>query len=181
MPKSFRHRARAVALPSASAMASQFANADLADAYAIALPDTASDDAATLARGLLARPPVWVPALMAARDRIMPAFGVKTAATIRETGRRKGLGVIGSFPVRERTAREVVMGENDRHLDFSTSVLIRDIAGGREVVWVTAVHCRNRLGRIYLAIIAPFHRAIVRSYLTRAATLGWPTGKPVGY
>jgi hypothetical protein len=30
------------------------------------------------------------------------------------------------------------------------------------------VHCHNRLGRTYLAVIAPFHRVIVRATLERA-------------
>ena len=38
----------------------------------------------------------------------------------------------------------------------------------------TVVHCHNRLGRVYLFVIAPFHRLIVRSGLRRAARLGWP-------
>jgi hypothetical protein len=31
------------------------------------------------------------------------------------------------------------------------------------------VHCHNWLGRTYLAVIAPFHRAIVRASLVQAA------------
>jgi len=31
------------------------------------------------------------------------------------------------------------------------------------------VHCHNRLGRIYLATIAPFHRVIVPASLEQAA------------
>ncbi|HEV3177687.1 MAG TPA: DUF2867 domain-containing protein [Stellaceae bacterium] len=34
---------------------------------------------------------------------------------------------------------------------------------------VTVVHCHNRLGRTYLAVIAPFHRAIAQANLERAA------------
>jgi hypothetical protein len=34
---------------------------------------------------------------------------------------------------------------------------------------VTVVHCHNRLGRTYLAVIAPFHRAIARANLEQAA------------
>jgi hypothetical protein len=37
------------------------------------------------------------------------------------------------------------------------------------------VHCHNRLGRIYITLIAPFHRLVVEASLRRAARLGWPT------
>jgi hypothetical protein len=43
-------------------------------------------------------------------------------------------------------------------------------------VATTVVHCHNTLGRVYLAVIAPFHRRIVRSALQRAARRGWPDG-----
>lgn len=38
----------------------------------------------------------------------------------------------------------------------------------------TVVHCHNRLGRVYLFAIGPFHRLIVQSGLRRAARRGWP-------
>ena len=67
------------------------------------------------------------------------------------------------------TATERVGGANDRHLDFrATSQLRVDGAEGRELLTATVVHCHNRLGRIYLATIAPFHRVIVRANLERA-------------
>jgi len=60
------------------------------------------------------------------------------------------------------------MGGDDRHLDFRVGVLVRpDAQGGRELVVVTVVHCHNRLGRTYLAVIAPFHRTILRANLQR--------------
>jgi hypothetical protein len=64
------------------------------------------------------------------------------------------------------------MGENDRHLDFRVAVLVRtDAQGGRELIVVTVVHCHNRLGRTYLAVIAPFHRTILRANLERTARM----------
>jgi hypothetical protein len=39
----------------------------------------------------------------------------------------------------------------------------------------TIVHCHNRLGRAYVALIAPFRRWIVRSILGSAACIGWST------
>jgi hypothetical protein len=41
------------------------------------------------------------------------------------------------------------------------------------VVLTTVVHCHNLFGRIYLRVISPFHRLVVRSNLARAARKGW--------
>jgi hypothetical protein len=41
----------------------------------------------------------------------------------------------------------------------------------RELVVTTVVHCHNRLGRAYLAAIAPFHRTILRANLHRTVRM----------
>ncbi|MGO8646631.1 DUF2867 domain-containing protein, partial [Rhizobium ruizarguesonis] len=62
------------------------------------------------------------------------------------------------FPLLSKSATELVVGEDDAHLDFRFTIQLRtDAANGRELVVGTVVHCHNRLGRIYLAMIAPFH------------------------
>lgn len=161
-------RAYPVTLPPESALAPGYADADLADAYAIRLPASASADVDVLARAMLARPPGWVAPLMGARDAIMGLVGVKTARQIERGSRARARDTIGFFPVRERLGNEIILGEDDRHLDFRSAIILRDDdAGSRELVWSTVVHCRNRLGRIYLAAITPFHRVIVPAYLKR--------------
>ena len=66
-----------------------------------------------------------------------------------------------------------------KHLDFRLSVLHETLpavdGSASQVVLSTVVHCHNRLGRLYILLIAPFHRAIVQATLRRAARTGWPT------
>ncbi|RAX27184.1 DUF2867 domain-containing protein, partial [Enterococcus sp. HPCN18] len=54
---------------------------------------------------------------------------------------------------------------------FKASVLVRALADDarRELVATTVVHCNNRFGHVYLFVIGPFHRLVVRSSLARAA------------
>jgi hypothetical protein len=59
----------------------------------------------------------------------------------------------------------LVAGFNDHHLDFRVVV---DVAAGEQVTATTLVKTHNFLGRLYLAIVLPFHRLIVRSMLRRA-------------
>ena len=162
-------KARAVPVPSDCVLAPLYVGADLLDAFAIHLPVAASDDLEVLARAAFERPAWWIRALTWLRDAVMATVGVKSSRAIGAAAAARG-PVIGFFPVLSKSAGELVVGEDDRHLDFRVGILLRTgAAGGRELVVATVVHCHNRLGRTYLAVIAPFHRAIARASLERAA------------
>ncbi|UVA78031.1 DUF2867 domain-containing protein [Pandoraea commovens] len=161
-------KARAVPMPSDSAIAPLYAGADLSDAYAIRLPPEASDDLEVLTRILFERQAWWIRALLCVRDAVMVTVNVKSSHAVGLAGAARG-PVISFFPLLSKSATELVLGADDRHLDFRVSVQLRtDSANGRELLTATVVHCHNRLGRIYLATIAPFHRVILRANLERA-------------
>ena len=77
---------------------------------------------------------------------------------------------IGFFPILSRSESELVLGVDDRHLDFKLSILIRASDGeiDFDVVATTVVDCHNNFGRAYLTLIKPFHVLVVRSNLNRA-------------
>ena len=113
----------------------------------------------------------------------MPArrlrFGIKTAKQLRDEGAAGSRDHVDIFRIYKRSAHEIILGENDSHLDFRVSVLqqTRSTHEGRSryLVLSTVVNCHNALGRAYIVAIAPFHRLVVRSSLRRAARMGWPT------
>lgn len=165
-------------LPIEASISSLYGGADLADAYAIQLPAGTSDDPELLAALIFSNQAPWVGKLMALRDLLVGGFGLKTARQLLnskgpETGKR-----IYVFKVYSKSEREIVLGEDDIHLDFRVSVLLRPRPGSeaatRELVATTVVHCHNLLGRTYIATIAVFHRLVVRSALRWAAKRGWP-------
>lgn len=161
--------AHAVPVPSDSVLAPLYVGAHLLDAFAIHLPTGASDDVEVLTRVALERPAWWIRALTWARDAMMATVGVKSSRAIGAAAAARGLQVIGYLPLLSKSAGELVMGGDDRHLDFRVAALLRTgAAGRRELVVVTVVHCHNWLGRTYLAVIAPFHRTILRANLERA-------------
>ncbi|NYY80635.1 hypothetical protein DMH27_17780 [Raoultella planticola] len=41
------------------------------------------------------------------------------------------------------------------------------------MVLASVVRCHNRTGKLYITLIAPFHRLVVRAMLKRAAARGW--------
>jgi len=168
----------AVALPEAASIRTMYASTDLADAYAIRLPAHASSDPEQLARLILSNQAPWVGQLMRMRDAIVGRLGIKTAQQLQNAPDAAVGGRIYMFKIYAKTAHEVVLGEDDSHLDFRLSVLhepATTAAGSTpRLIVSTVVHCHNRLGRAYIALIAPFHRAVVQSALRRAARSGWP-------
>ena len=165
------HKSRREALPAGARVAGLYRGAFLADAFAIDLPPGATRDMMALVRFAFERPAPWVNALLALRDRAVGGFGLKTASALR-AGTPGDVPRVGFFRIYETHTDEVVLGEDDRHLDFRISVL-RSMAGD-SLTAVTVVHCHNLFGRNYIRLIAPFHRRVVRSALDRAARSGWP-------
>lgn len=159
-----------VPLPAQSAVARVYPSVQLADAFAIQLPPGAAQDPEVLARFMFANQPAWIAMLMRVRDTIVSAFGLKTGkhlATLATEARAERVGI---FKIYSKNATEIVVGEDDTHLDFRVSVMRTSAL----LTVSTVVHCHNRLGRIYLLLIAPFHRMVVKASLRRAATIGWP-------
>lgn len=155
-----------------------YARADLADAYAVRLPNDAVSDPEQLARFLFGQQAHWVTALMRTRDALVAGFGVKTSGHLRRAPESSQGRRIGIFKIYSCNTNEIVMGEDDNHLDFRISVLrqMRPTTTDHApyVIVSTVVHCHNRFGRAYLKVISPFHRLIVAATLRRAARTGWP-------
>jgi Protein of unknown function (DUF2867) len=171
-----RGAVREVLPPAESGVAGWFKDADLADAFAV--PIDAADAAKgmdSLARSTLADPAPWIRLLLGLRDTLVAGFGVKTTEKVRSAVIADKAERIDFFRILARSDRELILGEDDRHLDFRLSLLLRarPDGSGDELVATTVVRCHNALGRVYLALIARFHRLVVISNLSRAANKGW--------
>ena len=103
--------------------------------------------------------------LMRLRDALVRPFGLKTSPRGSRPvphfvpGERVGL-----FTLFQRTEEELLLGADDRHLDFRVSLRV---AGG-EASLATAVRFRNNFGRAYFFCIRPFHALLVQGMLRRA-------------
>ncbi|MGG7565869.1 DUF2867 domain-containing protein [Rhodovulum sp. DZ06] len=126
-----------------------------------AAPADPSADAAALARAVMEGMPNWVRRLLDLRDSIVAPLGLKTARDLAaETG---GPERIGFMRVMERRPDRIVLGEDDSHLDFRVAVTRAD---GRALMG-TWVRPKNRLGRLYLPLVLPFHDLIVANGMRR--------------
>ena len=174
---------RAVAVPPHSAIARAYAKTHLADAYAVLLPPHVRLGPEQLARCILLNQAPWVATLMKLRDGLVTHLGLKTASDLTASGAGGAVKRVGIFRIYSVDATEIVLGEDDKHLNFRLSVLCshqgaelpqpQPHSQSRWVTLSTVVHCHNALGRAYIFAIAPFHRAIVQSSLRRAARAGW--------
>ena len=160
-----------VAPPSGSLVSEIARSAHYEDAFLVRLPLDTFPDVDALTRACV-RLPAWVGALMAVRNRLVAPFGLKTEAppdAQRADGRAFTQGDYAGFlRVFERRADELLLGGDDRHLDFRFSLLLRQGKASQEVFATTAVRFHNLWGRLYFFFVAPFHRLIIPAMLRHA-------------
>jgi Protein of unknown function (DUF2867) len=161
----------AVSLPPESLAAASLPRIDYADAYLARLPvgrRYTLDQAVTL---VFATAPGWVKGLMQLRNALVRPFGLKVEPP-RSSAARGGPMLpgarVGIFRVFDRRPDELLLGEDDRHLDFRVSVLLRDDDEQQWATVTTVVSFHNALGRAYFAIVRPFHQIIVPALIRRA-------------
>jgi Protein of unknown function (DUF2867) len=140
-------------------------DANFADCYQLELSGQ-NLDAEGATRRVMGRNPLWIARLMKLRNVLVAPLGLKAAPDER-------LGVdrsIGTFPLVSKSQNRVVLGLDDRHLDFRVVVDVVNGEGGRQLVSATTyVKTHNALGRLYLWLVTPFHRIIVPTMLAQAA------------
>lgn len=134
--------------------------ADFADAFRIdglAQSETAED----VARRLPHATPAWVDRLMSLRGLLVRPFGLKTGFP--EEHRAKTL-----FPMIASSPDQVVLGMNDKHLDFRLVIDVGKAGDTNQATFTTFVKTHNPGGRLYITLIKPFHRVIVPAMMRQA-------------
>ena len=147
-----RPRPASVPVPATPLLAAALPRIDAADAYAVRRPAGSSGDPQVWADAVFRSPPLWVGALMVARESLVRLAGIDRA------GR-------SAFDPVARTDDEVLLGIEQSHLGFRASVLCES----ERVVVSTVVQLHNRRGRLYWLIVRRAHPAVVRAMLRRAA------------
>lgn len=137
-------------LPRASSLWSLHQPGDFLDCYSV--PSTLTPRQAA-ERGLAL--PGWADALLRLRNTLVRPFGLKTGEPDKPI-----------FPTCLETDDELVLGTDDKHLNFRIGV----IRNGGRIYMSTWVHPHNLWGRGYLAAVMPFHILISRGAVARMAT-----------
>ena len=154
-------------IPEISIISKDFGRIDYFDTYKILRPTSETVD--QLTTEIFSMPEGWVNFLMNLRNSIVKVFGLKVAkikdkqtASYYPVGTRAGL-----FMVTERNDNEIVVGENDTHLNFRASVLTEKEGNAQVVYLTTIVHYNNFFGRFYFFFVKPFHKIILKSKLKK--------------
>lgn len=156
-----------VTVPPLSALAATAA--DHTDAYRVALPAHAPQDASVVARRLFGQAPAWVRHLMQLRDWLVRPFGLTTLPAPAHPAPEASPAVgryLGPFRVFSVAPQEIILGQDDQHLSFRVSVLVTGPAPA--VVVTTLVQFHNWFGRAYFTVIQPFHHLVVPALLRYA-------------
>ena len=126
---------------------------------------------ADVLEGFLSNRPIGVSWLMRLRNLLVMPLRLRTsplgcpASSLLSANRSRLFA--GKYPVFEQAidprglAAEVLLGADDRHLRFRSSVGLRFVGNDAHVTLGTRVQCRNRFGRFYIAAIDRVHRAYV--------------------
>lgn len=139
--------------------------ADWADCYELVVPGQ-STNAISASRRAMGVFPIWARALLWLRNLVVRPFGLKGSGD--HPGSQTEM--IGFFPVISKSSEQAVLGFDDTHLDFRIVIDVRQAGELAQRVSVTTLVRRKiLLGKIYIAVITPFHRLIVRTMLARLA------------
>lgn len=167
----YRSKVHVASLPQTSALSPIYQHANLADAFAIVVPSRDRANARSWAAAILGHPKPWIRILLKIRDTMAVLAGIRTSSSLKRKAEYNGHDHIAFFRIHSGTEIEIILGEDDRHLNFRISILVRERADdlSLEITATTVVQCNNTLGRMYLAIIKPFHRAVMMSNLSNAS------------
>lgn len=104
------------------------------------------------------------------RNKIVSLFGLKTPSSNLDRTSIKDFDFqvgkqIGLFKVFALTEKEIILGEDDKHLDFRVSLLVESKEEKHFINITTSVKFKNIFGRLYFLPVKPFHQLIVPTML----------------
>jgi hypothetical protein len=154
-------------VPENSIISKDFNETDYCDTFAII---TQNDDGLDKITTDIFQTPKWADRLMSIRNIVVKIFGLKGGGRKIDT-HSSDYYPIGSkavyFTVIDRNDNEILMAENDKHLNFRISVMVNREGKDVTISLTTIVKFNNFLGRLYFLTVRPFHRIIVISLLKR--------------
>jgi hypothetical protein len=160
-----------VETPIESRVRSSLPGAYFHDTFEIAIQNS-ERTALELYLGVVAGTPDWIKFLMRLRNRIVAIFGLKNLGGLGDIDTRKSPSEyqvgqrIGIFSILSLSDQELVLGDNDKHLNAQVSIY-KYLGESQKVAVTTVVHIHNFLGRAYLFFVVPMHKLIVPAMLRR--------------
>jgi hypothetical protein len=161
-------------LPETSILNAGCAKHDYVDSFMCVLIDRENTLSSTdIGKAFFTSSPKWVDKFFKLRNYLVSMIGLKTPgnmdrqAELRkfncEPGERLGL-----FKVFSKTEEEIILGEDDKHLNFRVSLFMQhdeQDAQKKHLTVSTTVKYNNLFGRLYFLPVKPFHKFIVPSMM----------------
>lgn len=105
--------------------------------------------------------PGWIKFLFGIRNAVAGLFGLQNKMPKDYHESFQVGGYVKFFRIYSLSPDQVVMGANDKHLNFR-AIVANSHSPQYNIKVTTLVQFNNRMGRIYFAIIKPFHGLVVR-------------------
>ncbi|MDQ1856103.1 MULTISPECIES: DUF2867 domain-containing protein [unclassified Chryseobacterium] len=130
-------------------------------------------DISEVGRAFFTSGPKWGKKMFAFRNKAVGIFGLKTGSEAETRQKEKDFKCevgerVGLFKVFDKTSNEIVLGEDDKHLDFRVSLLVEKSkvhSDENSLTISTTVKYHNWLGVLYFLPVRPFHKLIVPAML----------------
>jgi len=160
-----------IAIPEDSLIHGTLNQIHYADCYSVDFQNERVITVEEVARMFFKSIPDWVLFLLDLRNWAVKWFGLKSE-NAREVLARLDSDPIepgkpfGIFQVINKNANEILMGDEDKHLDFRVSIRLNTEGGNEYAASVaTIVQFNHFSGRLYFLPVKPFHKLIVRSMM----------------
>ncbi len=110
--------------------------------------------------------PKWIRRLMKIRNAITSLFGLKDTQIDNTAINNQTVEIgekLGMFEIFDKLDNELILGKNDKHLNFRISVMTdyNQVSNETKLTLSTVVKYNNFFGKLYLIPVKPFHKLIV--------------------
>jgi uncharacterized protein DUF2867 len=148
---------------------------DYIDSYQGSITDNGKKlNPTDIGKAFFSSAPKWVGKLMGFRNKTVTVLGLKTSGSAGDRQRsldnlkcEKGEQV-GIFKIYNKTENEIILGEDDKHLNFRVSLYLDESKieqAEKKLTISTSIIFNNWFGRLYFLPVRPFHRLIVPAML----------------
>ncbi len=159
-------------IPDSDLINQNFSPVHYSDSYKIEFYTKQSIHVDNLVYAFFDSPPKWIEKLFSLRNTIVKILGLKVSEENDRTRQRelftveKGNG-LGLFKVFDKNDNEVLLGEDDKHLDFRILFQLTRSTNDYYIFSLTTpVRFHNSFGKFYFTIIKPFHQFIVPAMIS---------------
>ena len=145
------------------------------DAYQFSFSGIQKIDTYDLIRYFILCFPWWMKVMLITRELFARIVGLKVAnlkaikKEIRDFKGEVGTGIALFRVIENNNENEILLGLDDKHLNFRLSVLNTFKEKHHIITYTTKVEIHNRMGKVYSSFVLPVHKLIMRSVLAKVA------------